>query len=146
MNYCENQNCEMDTCSKRHPRICTYFQNYQRCKFGTFCAYRHIDGEDYFSYIDELKQKIEDLMIQVDILDLEKKMMEEKIECFEKRLSSIENTMVGRRAQEAYTPDNANSTTPLNDARIEGTLNVSRRSDHLCLSVGASPPSSYQTS
>ena len=140
---CENVNCEMDTCDKRHPRICTFFQNYKRCKFGTFCAYRHIAPEDFHCDVDELKKQINDLMIQVDILNLEKQMMEEKFKCFENKLSVIENTLVDTRRQEVCTPGNA---TPLNAARVEGTPKIIPRSkDQLGTSLGAFPPWSYQT-
>ena len=145
---CENEKCEMDTCTKRHPRICTYFQNYKRCKFGTYCAYRHIAREDFHSDVDELKKQINDLMIQVDILNLEKQMMEEKIKCFENKLSNIESTLVETRLQEVCTPGNATTTarsTPLNAAQLEGPPKISRRKDQLGTSLGAFPPWSYQT-
>ena len=36
---CEVENCESESCAKRHPRTCKYFNIHQRCKFGTFCFF-----------------------------------------------------------------------------------------------------------
>ena len=36
---CENVLCESQNCLKRHPRVCHFFNQYQRCKFGDFCLY-----------------------------------------------------------------------------------------------------------
>ena len=38
---CEKKDCEIHSCSKRHPKLCRYFREYGRCKFGTFCDYLH---------------------------------------------------------------------------------------------------------
>ena len=85
-------------------------------------------------------------MIQVDILNLEKQMMEEKIKCFENKLGMIENTLVETRCHEVCTPSNATPrSTPLNAGQVEGTPKISRRKDQLGTSLGAFPPWSYQT-
>ena len=75
-------------------------------------------------------------------------MMEEKIKCFENKLSNIESTLVETRLQEVCTPGNTTSTarsTPLNAAQVEGPPKISRRKDQLGTSLGAFPPWSYQT-
>ena len=33
-------------CDKRHPYTCSYFVRYWRCKFGTFCAYIHVENRE----------------------------------------------------------------------------------------------------
>ena len=38
---CENELCESQNCLKRHPRVCRFYNQYQRCKFGEFCSYLH---------------------------------------------------------------------------------------------------------
>ena len=38
---CEDENCLKIQCNKRHPRECSYFSQFQRCKFSN-CAYKHI--------------------------------------------------------------------------------------------------------
>ena len=84
---CENRYCEVDSCTKRHPRVCAYFQLYKRCKFGTFCAYKHILKEDCNTLIDELRLKIEDLVEQISTLKREKNILENKVEVLEEKIS-----------------------------------------------------------
>ena len=38
---CENVNCDIKLCEKRHPVECKFFRSYQRCKFLEFCHYEH---------------------------------------------------------------------------------------------------------
>ena len=38
---CENELCENQNCLKRHPRVCRFYNQYQRCKFGEFCSFLH---------------------------------------------------------------------------------------------------------
>ena len=38
---CEETNCEINKCSKRHPKSCRYFKDFNRCKFGDFCSFVH---------------------------------------------------------------------------------------------------------
>ena len=38
---CQEISCENRTCLKRHPKICKYFELYNRCKFGEYCAFEH---------------------------------------------------------------------------------------------------------
>ena len=33
-------------CDKRHPYRCSYFEIYGRCRFGTFCAYIHVEDKE----------------------------------------------------------------------------------------------------
>ena len=41
MERCENSSCEIAKCNLRHPRICNYYRDYQRCKFGEWCSFNH---------------------------------------------------------------------------------------------------------
>ena len=38
----ENLNCGEKYCDKRHHMMCSYFEKYRRCKFGSYCAYSHM--------------------------------------------------------------------------------------------------------
>ena len=38
---CEIKECSGYKCYNRHPRECFFFRKYGRCKFGSFCAYKH---------------------------------------------------------------------------------------------------------
>ena len=45
---CVDKNCSVFQCERRHPRIFNYYREYQRCKFTTFCRYKHenLDNEN----------------------------------------------------------------------------------------------------
>ena len=38
---CENEECTVNECSKRHPRPCKYFREFGKCKFSEICAFSH---------------------------------------------------------------------------------------------------------
>ena len=56
---CENPSCEIKVCIKRHPRICKYFRNYNRCKLSEWCAFKHV-GNSAIS-TQEILEKIKNL-------------------------------------------------------------------------------------
>ena len=59
---CENADCEVQRCSKRHPRDCIFFRKFRRCKFGDYCSYKHceiLNSEN--CEITILKSKVEAL-------------------------------------------------------------------------------------
>ena len=49
----------MKICPRRHPKPCRFFELYQKCKFGTFCAFKHCESLQ----VKEIthKSKVEDL-------------------------------------------------------------------------------------
>ena len=38
---CKEASCVLETCLKRHPRICRFYRFYNNCKFGEFCQFSH---------------------------------------------------------------------------------------------------------
>ena len=57
---CENLKCRSYTCEKRHPKKCTWFNMYGRCKFSP-CSYRHESENSYSSNnseIEEVKERL----------------------------------------------------------------------------------------
>ena len=54
---CEDINCEIVNCQKRHPRKCKFFLEYKRCKFGDFCSYEHL-LDDRANDIEDLKKEL----------------------------------------------------------------------------------------
>ena len=64
----------MDRFSLRHPRECKYFREYNRCKFGSFCFYRHeikidIQNEKLENEIKQMKEKQKELCKRIEVLD-----------------------------------------------------------------------------
>ena len=61
---CEIQSCEAQKCPKRHPRVCKYYYEYRRCKFGSFCSFSHrVSGNsiENENKIIEMERKISNL-------------------------------------------------------------------------------------
>ena len=38
---CEDKNCDVKNCNFRHPKTCTFFEQFTYCKFGDYCLYEH---------------------------------------------------------------------------------------------------------
>ena len=82
----------MENIDLRHPKICKYFQEYKRCKFGEYCYFHHKESRS-----DLLEKRVNDLIHKVD--NFEKK-LEEKLnhqsgsnsafDTLEKKLEKIE--------------------------------------------------------
>ena len=43
---CENPYCNGWQCDKRHPVSCFYFDKFGRCKFGSYCSYKHKENRE----------------------------------------------------------------------------------------------------
>ena len=62
---CDNCKCEIKTCERRHPRKCSYFERFSRCKFGVFCKYSHVTlSKNDEKEIKKLELEITELKIQ----------------------------------------------------------------------------------
>ena len=69
---CENENCEMDKCLKRHPGECKYYRTHGRCKFLEYCAYEHILQDKPNT---DLANALE--IVKVDLADMQKVLEDE---------------------------------------------------------------------
>ena len=100
---CTEANCDVDSCSRRHPAKCKFYERYGRCKFTEYCSYSHENNPQCSTLQDELycvKLKCESLenlvqeqaikinAMNVKIEDLENKNCEIKIE-FQKMLDNF---------------------------------------------------------
>ena len=86
---CESQECDGRSCTLRHPRICSYYRDYNRCKFGEWCCFKHVE-KDRIS-VKEIANKVENLekLIKekdeiISILVNKMKLIEEKL-CMDKK-------------------------------------------------------------
>ena len=93
MDICPTSMCTNMTCLLRHPKVCKYFLNFRRCKFGESCAFLHgpekqTDAES----IRELEQEIQHLkakISQVETILSKLDKIEDKIRTMEK--SNVKN-------------------------------------------------------
>ena len=92
---CSDASCTIENCEKRHPRVCKYYREYSRCKFGEFCCYKHIlENESQIMECQELKSKIAALESIIDSIRNEKEILASKVSNLEERLQDIENNAV----------------------------------------------------
>ena len=57
---CVKKNCEVDYCPLRHPRKCRFYLEFNYCKFGTFCRYKHETfSKQVSNEVENLKHTIE---------------------------------------------------------------------------------------
>ena len=69
---CPTFQCQVEDCGLRHPRLCKYFFEFGRCKFGLQCSYFHLSLNTNSSPendIEELKSEIARLEEKVLELD-----------------------------------------------------------------------------
>ena len=64
---CTDQTCNVFACDKRHPRRCSWFQEYGRCKFTSFCKFKHEVEEDQNEIVNRIKSN------ESKLIDIEKK-------------------------------------------------------------------------
>ena len=72
---CENFPCTVNSCSKRHPKVCRYFLFTGHCKFNENCSFLH--KHDPQSPPDNLEKKIEKLREDIESLTTEIKRMKQ---------------------------------------------------------------------
>ena len=82
-----NEKCENDisACSQRHPKVCIYYREYNRCKFSDRCVYTHVVKDNGLE-----KLKIENERILQKICDLEKVIVEK---CENRNNNSLERKL-----------------------------------------------------
>ena len=67
--------CENKKCFKRHPRNCKFFDKYNRCKFGDYCAFDHRENP----------QVVENKIMKIRVEVLENDLNEERNEIIDLR-------------------------------------------------------------
>ena len=59
MEKCSKTNCEIHSCSSRHPRTCRYYRDIGYCKFGEFCLFNHDKRSNCLEESHKISKKIE---------------------------------------------------------------------------------------
>ena len=75
VNTCTSFPCKNKQCLMRHPRLCKYFSQFARCKFGDQCSYLHRSESNQ----DSLESEIENLKLSMAILKRKYEDLEMKI-------------------------------------------------------------------
>ena len=81
---CESQDCDVSSCNLRHPKICRFFRDYSRCKFGEWCCFRHVhknieSDKEILDRINNLEKLIAEKDALIANLANKVKFIEEKL-------------------------------------------------------------------
>ena len=64
---CKDQSCSGQACRKRHPRLCKYFGENLRCKFGKECSYIHRENVKK-KEMNEVNDELKNIKAEIDVL------------------------------------------------------------------------------
>ena len=85
---CKETRCATKSCSKRHPKMCRFFQFYGNCKFGEFCHYNHDLKENNCGSserIDKLEKTVTDFKMKLQESDNLLKQLDSEILSLQKQ-------------------------------------------------------------
>ena len=94
---CEDGQCEIKNCEKRHPKICKYYRDYRRCKFTVGCKYKHENPNDK---LDKLQKELEIIRKNYPYNEKENryKKLEEELKNFERKLDTQQKELENKNA------------------------------------------------
>ena len=96
---CEDSKCKVKNCKLRHPKVCTFFRDYNFCKFGEFCIFKHLKHaqndtvENLAIENQEILSKLKNVEEKLELLNKEEfntKQIIEKLSLVEKKFEKIE--------------------------------------------------------
>ena len=93
---CENKKCDINSCTSRHPKICSFYRDFNRCKFGEWCLFKHVNedknsDQEILNKIENLEKLIKQKDSLINILAEKVKFIEEKLAIHETTEGSTEN-------------------------------------------------------
>ena len=102
---CDDGQCEIQNCEKRHPKIRRYYRDYRRCKFTIGCKYKHENPYDMFHKLEKEIDKIKKNN-PINAKEARNKLLEEKLETLEKKIETqqkdFENQRKNLEAKESH--------------------------------------------
>ena len=81
---CAEKSCEIEKCQKRHPKLCRFFRDYGRCKFNSYCKFKHAISEP--NVLSKLQQQISTMESIIDKLQQENNNLSSRIMELEQKL------------------------------------------------------------
>ena len=90
---CELPGCETESCPKRHPRVCKFFENFNRCKFGSYCSFSHRTFESVLA-APENETKVNELKSRLDTLEEKARQSENEIKVLNEKIKNVEQRNV----------------------------------------------------
>ena len=76
---CEDSHCEMNTCERRHPLVCKYFEAFGRCRFNP-CSYMHVAASNSVNRNkDTIEKQVTEIKTEIEALKMISVNLEEKV-------------------------------------------------------------------
>ena len=88
---CNDVNCSIVNCRRRHPQPCIFFGTQNGCRFGRACKYDHQKQMFFQSKIEEMQAEIGTLKEQMKLLITENKEKHEVIKILQEGFKVVEN-------------------------------------------------------
>ena len=63
---CDSKSCDVESCNKRHPKVCRYWREYGRCKFSEFCSYRHVTSSCGNCHENEILEELRNKLVNIE--------------------------------------------------------------------------------
>ena len=133
---CSNFPCRAQNCKKRHPYLCRYFENFNKCKFGDKCSYLHRENQSYLNLkeIHMLKEQILKLQVEKNNLEniiIKLNNMEEEIKYLREKLEKSETIILDSKVEnDNKLNENYHCEFCDFNAKSEGGLKTHQRAKH----------------
>ena len=104
---CDDVECSVTLCRKRHPKLCIYFSEFNRCKFGSFCHFKHEAPQilPQCSHQDSLLlSEIEKLKETITSLALENENLKKKVEELDLKVTEVDVGLTIVKEKSSATP------------------------------------------
>ena len=88
---CNDVNCSIVNCRRRHPQPCRFFGTQNGCRFGRACKFDHQKQMYFQSKLEEMQAEIGTLKEQIKFLIIENKDKNEVIKMLIEGLKAVQN-------------------------------------------------------
>ena len=97
---CDNPSCELSKCIQRHPKVCKWDRDLNRCKFYP-CKFTHIVKEDNQTALEEYTRENERIVKKLAEIEKELKAVQQsEEEIIQKRILNEKISNLGNRLAE----------------------------------------------
>ena len=83
---CTDNNCNIFACERRHPRKCSWYFEYGRCKFTTYCKFKHESSDNKQVIVNKVRDnenKLTEIQKQIDIYEFEENEIKKRLDTYE---------------------------------------------------------------
>ena len=87
---CDDKQCYIANCDKRHPKPCTFYRDYGRCKYSDYSKYDHIQtrtnilANKFESQINRFEKVVNEKDSVIRKLEIENKTNKKRLDVLEK--------------------------------------------------------------